>query len=176
MTALKPIPWTLVDGLLSMRMNGSTINLSEDHPNFDTLVGYLVGRKWRVVEALVYRLEKRETLVEKMSHYDARKDVGNLEVASTRFAEGLPILTLARPDTEPAVGRIATVILDPIEDQDEVILRLWTLALRVNKDTFAYQSSEEKFPGDLKVTPAGDVFEYRAKEENWVPLLKIQSA
>lgn len=170
---LTPIPWTVVDGLLSMRMKGTTVNLTEDHPNFSTLVSSLKERKWRVVEALVYRMEKKESLVDRMAHFDAKKVTNDTTVVTATIPGSLPTLMLVRPEVLTLAGRIPTVVIDPIENRDAVIERLWNLALTAGRDTFAYQSAEEKFPGDLKVSVAGDVFEFQAKDENWVPLLKI---
>ena len=100
------------------------------------------------------------------------KDSGEIETGISHFG-ALPFLVLERPELEPVTGRVSNIVLDPINDQEAMILRLWTLALRLNRDTFAYQSLEEKFPGDLKVSPSGMVEEYRAKTSAWEAIFQI---
>ena len=171
----RAIPWTLVDGILTLRLNGISMSLTEDHPNFFRILQYLKEHKFRVVESLVYRQETFKTPVELLAEFDPDKEsVRELTPDPPKIGGSLPVFFMKRPEITPLSGRVSTVIINSLEDKEGMVQRLYELALQTGKDTFAYQSIEEKFTGDLRVTPSGLVFEYKIKEEDWDPICQIK--
>jgi len=174
-TPTRPIPWTLVDGILTLRLSDSVLSLTEDHPNYERILTYLRQTNFHVVETLVYRQDSFQSLEERLQNFSLKAESDRDLVADMPKAEGsLPMLYVAPQEIIPATGRVSTVIIDPINDREDVLKKLFVLALQTNRDAFAYQSSEEKFSGDLKVSPSGLTFEYHIRGENWVPICQIK--
>jgi len=175
-SAMRSIPWTLVDGLLTLRLRGSSICITEDHPNHARILDYLKQRKFRVVEALVYRQDTLRSFDQIMESVGSSDTSNRVILADSPKVEGsLPIVYMELPETSVSDARLPTVIIDPIEDREQMMRQLYIRALQTNKDTFAYQSIEEKFPGDIKVSPTGFVFEYCAADKNWSVICQIKA-
>ena len=164
----KNIPWTRSDEMLTLWLKGSPTYLEVGHPNFERILEYLKAKKFGVVEALIYRQEGSLSLEAQMQKSSPKEINGDMVLTAP-----LPTFPVAPVVVVPGTGRISTVIIDTLANKAEVVNRLYILMKKAHRDAFAYQSIEEKFPGDLKISTEGVVSEYRLKEENWVPICLV---